>query len=950
MEAHLLAFPTDRSGVLWRIADPDVPGWDERAGGMPGASLRSLTTAPSPMWLAKVVAVGVGYYVTARLGLRLATVNPFVTAVWPPTGVAVAGLLLLGRGAWPGVAAAAFLANLTSGATAVLALGITVGNTLAPIAAATLFHALHARTDLSRLRDVLTVIGAGVAGMLISATLGTIALLVTGTVSGTGTLKAWLVWWVGDAMGVVLVAPFLLALTTRAPSPYPCSRRRMAESAALLVVAAGTSQIIFRSTLTLTFLAFPLVLWAAARLPQPAVAMLNLVVGGSAIWATVHGHGPFHEAGASARLVDLQAFNGTVACTSLILAALVRERGLAHRRLQEAAAGLEAAVERRTEELSATNRALADKIAEQRRTEATLRDSEERFRSFFEGSVEGAYRVRLDGSFLAVNPALARMLGYGSPAEFLERAPTLRDLLVDQDRGRQLRVAATSGDVHDFEIELRRGDGEIIRAAVHLRTVEAAGEELVEGILVDVTERQRAREALVAAYEREHRATVELEQLNTLKGTPITLTLGPLQYVLSGRCGELPLEVASQLQGAERSQHRLLRLIDQLLDLARLEQGARQLRVARVENVNHFLDEWTAPFRTVAELRGVDVRLRLDPRADGADLWLDHDEFDMVLGNLLSNALKFTERGHIEITTEVAEQALLLTVADTGTGIAEGDLPHVFDRFRQGADASQVGRGTGLGLALVKEIVGLHGGEISVSSRAGEGTAFQVSIPLGIDHLRPGTYRDTRTDGGHLVPVPGSPDDLDDGGDVEAANQAAESSFDTGKPVLLHVEDVKDLRSHVRRLLAGECNLFLARDGAQGLELTRRYLPDLIILDEVMPGVTGSEFVHRLRADPDLRSTPVIFLTALAGADARVAGLQGADDYLAKPFHPDELRARVRNLLAARIQRRQLMEANRRLEIRVEEQLAELVRTGELRRFLPRPVGDLLLAGGAAAG
>ena len=205
---------------------------------------------------------------------------------------------------------------------------------------------------------------------------------------------------------------------------------------------------------------------------------------------------------------------------------------------------------------------------------------------------------------------------------------------MDQDRGRQLRVAATSGDVHDFEIELRRGDGEIIRAAVHLRTVEAAGEELVEGILVDVTERQRAREALVAAYEREHRATVELEQLNTLKDTfianishefrtPITLTLGPLQYVLSGRCGELPLEVASQLQGAERSQHRLLRLIDQLLDLARLEQGARQLRVARVENVNHFLDEWTAPFRTVAELRGVDVRLRLDPRADGADLWLE---------------------------------------------------------------------------------------------------------------------------------------------------------------------------------------------------------------------------------------------------------------------------------------------------------------------------------------
>src|SRR5207302_4276499 len=238
------------------------------------------------------------------------------------------------------------------------------------------------------------------------------------------------------------------------------------------------------------------------------------------------------------------------------------------------------------------------------------------------------------------------------------------------------------------------------RAAVHLRTVEAAGEELVEGILVDVTERQRAREALVAAYEREHRATVEPEQLNTLKDTfianishefptPITLTLGPLQYVLSGRCGELPLEVASQLQGAERSQHRLLRLIDQLLDLARLEQGARQLRVARVENVNHFLDEWTAPFRTVAELRGVDVRLCLDPRADGADLWLDHDEFDMVLGNLLSTPLSLLNAGLLYSSTVFQDQSLWWTLAERGAGMAEADCPHVFDRFLQGADASQ---------------------------------------------------------------------------------------------------------------------------------------------------------------------------------------------------------------------------------------------------------------------
>ena len=923
---------------------------------MRGASRRPLPARSSALWLAKVVAVGVGYYVTARLGLRLASVNPFVTAVWPPTGVAVAGLLLLGRHAWPGVAVAAFLANLTSGAALFLALGITVGNTLAPLATVTVLRALNTRADLSRLRDVLALLCVGVTGMLVSATSGTVALLATGTASQMGAFKVWLVWWVGDAMGVVLVAPFVLALAAPAVSPYPCSRCRLAESVALLLAAAGTSQLIFGSTLTLTFLAFPLVLWAAVRLPQPVVATLNLVLAGSAIWATLHGHGPFRMLTTGARLVDLQAYNGTVAATSLILAAVVRERGLAHRRLQEAAAGLEGAVDLRTEELSAMNRALAEKVAEHRRAELTLRESEERFRSFFEGSVEGAYRVRVDGKVLAANPALARMLGYGSPEELMRHVPRIADLLIDPARVRELSRAAAAGDVRDFEIDVRHRDGGIVRAALHLRTVEAAGERIAEGILVDITERERAREALVAAYERELRATDELERLNQVKDTfianishefrtPITLTLGPLQHVLAGQCGELPPEAASQLQVAERSQHRLLRLVDELLDLASLEQGARQLRVARVEDVNRFLEEWTAPFRTVAELRGVEVRLRLDPRAAGADLWLDHDEFDIVLANLLSNALKFTERGRIEITTEVSDRELILTVADTGSGIAEDDLPHVFDRFRQGTGAAAVHGGTGLGLSLVKDIVDLHGGEISVSSAAGEGTAFQVSIPLGTGHLRPGTYRETTPSPGHLLPVPDVFGDPDDGSDVDAANQLSEASFDPSKPVVLHVEDVSDLRSHVRRLLADDYNVFLAGDGRQGLELAGRYLPDLIILDEVMPGMAGGELLRELRSDANLRTTPVIFVTAVAGADARVAGLQGADDYLAKPFHPDELRARVRNLLGARIQRRLLVEANRRLEIRVEEQLAELVRTGELRRFLPRPVGDMLLAG-----
>jgi signal transduction histidine kinase/class 3 adenylate cyclase len=442
--------------------------------------------------------------------------------------------------------------------------------------------------------------------------------------------------------------------------------------------------------------------------------------------------------------------------------------------------------------------------------------------------------------------------------------------------------------------------------------------------------------------------------------TPITLTIGPLEQVLAGRYGRLPDGVRTQLQVILRNQERLLGLINQILDVAKLEAGRVQLRAAPAPDLNRFLEDRVLPFRIAAEKRGVELVLSLDPRVRGAALYVDREKFDKLFSNLLGNAVKFTRQGRIEVTTAIEDSVFVLTVTDTGMGIAPDQLPYVFDRFRQadGGAAREFG-GTGIGLALVKEVAALHGGEATVRSQPGSGSSFRVTIPLGRAHLDPAAVVEFAEEELVALGTSGRVLIVEEGGagaeDVDAQNQEAERTRDPARPAILYAEDNPDLRQHVRDLLAPDHTVFLAVDGHDGLEKARTYHPDLIISDHMMPRMSGRGLLRAIREDPMLRSTPVIFLTARAGADARIESLEaGADDYLAKPFDAAELRARVRNLLRAREQERelaalnrQLAELNRSLERRVEEQVAQLERLGRLKRFFSPQLAELIVAGGA---
>jgi PAS domain S-box-containing protein len=619
-------------------------------------------------------AIAGAYVGAAKLGLTLDVSHGVITPVWAPSGIALASLLILGVRYWPAVAVGAFVANATGDASVAVAAGITVGNTLAAVVGVFLVRMLGFRIELDRVRAVLAlVVGGALASTAISATNGvTVVTIADATQDPYG--SAWLLWWFGDAIGVLMVAPALLVLfASRRSRP---TRARVLEALALLVALATVSAIVFLAgAWRYPYVIFPFLLWAALRFRQAGAAAASFLVGALGTWGAIEGTIPIGADTATGRVQIVQALFALVAVSLLVVGATLAERETGRKALVQTASRLGEA------------QALAHIGSWEwdiRRDVVTWSDE--------------LYRV------------FGRSPGSGPVTYFsyLEHIHPDDRTFVDQ------AITRAHGDREPFAFEHRivRPDG-AERVVSSRGRVILNGDEAVSmvGTAQDVTEQRQAdrlREDILSAVSHELR-------------TPLTSVLG-FALTLERRRKELPDEaVEATVTELSRAARRLERLLGDLLDVERLRRG---LVVARRE-----------PTDVLALVEAVVAGCPLDGRhvsIAAAPLQADIDapKLERIVENLVVNAVRHTPAGSaIRVRLEAEEGDLLLVVEDDGPGVADEFKEAVFETFNRGANMLSVTPGTGIGLSLVARFAALHGGRAWVEDAPGGGASFRVRLP-----------------------------------------------------------------------------------------------------------------------------------------------------------------------------------------------------------------------------
>ncbi len=454
------------------------------------------------------------------------------------------------------------------------------------------------------------------------------------------------------------------------------------------------------------------------------------------------------------------------------------------------------------------------------------------------------------------------------------------------------------------------------------------------------------------AYEEERQRAEALAELDRAKTaffsnishefrTPLTLMLGPVEDMLAPAYGGLRAAAREQLGVVHRNSLRLLRLVNTMLDFSRIEAGRITARYEPVD-LPAYTAELASNFRSACERAGLRLLIDCPPLQAAEPAFVDREMWEKIVLNLVSNALKFTHEGAIEVRLEPADaNAVRLVVRDTGVGIPESELPHMFERFHRVDNArGRTHEGTGIGLALVHELVKLHGGAVGVESRLGEGTSFFVTIPLGNAHLSRERVQPANPTGGRssayafveeaLRWLPGCTerDESVLRSGLLAIDRDQPAIVPSGaRPRVLWADDNADMRDYVARLLSERYEVEAVGDGCSALESARLRPPDLVLTDVMMPHLDGFGLLRELRSDPALCDIPVIMLSARAGEESRIEGVEaGADDYLIKPFSARELVARVDAHVRLTRLRRETERVRRESREQVDRANAELTR------------------------
>lgn len=372
--------------------------------------------------------------------------------------------------------------------------------------------------------------------------------------------------------------------------------------------------------------------------------------------------------------------------------------------------------------------------------------------------------------------------------------------------------------------------------------------------------------------------------------TPLTLILGPIEMMKAETASP---KIHRQLDIMKINASRLLDLINQLLDLSKLESGSYKLAAA-YGNIVPVVNGVVMSFESMAQAKGIELSTRSSEEQIYA--YYDQRQLEKVIVNVVSNAIKFTpEHGTIQVELFKSDGLLHIIIRDNGRGIPPHELEHVFDRFYQ-ADISDDATGTGIGLALARELIGLHHGSIHANSETGKGTEFIIKLPLGRAHLSDEEIVESNVLEGEPISISNSYPDHNFMSKNIPGGKGAED-----KPMLLLIEDNADVRNYITDILRQTFQVLPAQNGEEGIQTAIEKTPDIVISDVMMPKMNGYMVCAALKQNEKTSHIPVILLTAKSAADDKIQGLENqADDYVIKPFVPGELLARVQNLINSR--------------------------------------------------
>lgn len=668
----------------------------------------SFNPPPLPSWMpyaSRVLILAIAYFLLAGLGLSLASVQANVSPVWPPSGLALAALLLFGERYWPGVLLGAFFENLLVPTVFPVALGIAIGNTLAALAGATLMRRFaHGADFLEHARDVTRfVLLAGLISPMVSATIGNASLAFVHQAPPGAWPLMWLTWWLGDAAGIIILTPTLLGAARLGARPLALRElwRPLVLVTLLLAVAIplfGVERTAVSLELSLVALFIPLLVLAAFWLGPAGVSSVALLTTIIAIWGTLRGHGPFVAASPNESLLTMQIFLDAGTASILILAAVLTER---------------------------------------RRAEASLRRQFAVLKAIGETSLDGYLVIDERSRVIAFNRRFMQIWGLSEAvmatmdgqAILHDVLPQLPDPDTFLERIRQLNRHPEES-MHD---EVRLANGLFLER--YSTPVVAEDAQCIGRVWYfrDISERKRDEELLRQQNE-------QLKELDRLKSsfvssvshelrTPLSSIMGFAEFLEEEVGGSLSPEqhgFVAQLQaGAQRLNH----LVDDLLDFARLESGDFRL-MPREGDLTEKVRDIVTSFQPQARRAQLQLETTMPPSP--VVVTMDAERIGQVVANLVGNALKFTPAGG-KVTVAVLPDSsqVRVEVRDTGVGIAPEHLEKLFQKFYQvDPTLTREKGGAGLGLAIARALIHAHGGDMGVLSRVGHGSTFWFTLPL----------------------------------------------------------------------------------------------------------------------------------------------------------------------------------------------------------------------------